>query len=149
MRRLLLAVILGLVVLSAAVAQNTRLPLIIAPPGSGDTDTPTPTDTPTTTPTFTPTGTATNTPTATATGTATSTPTVTATATEEEPGGPCPCDSDSRNCADFSTHAEAQACFDFCVGQGAGDIHKLDQDNDAIACESLPRPEGTRFKVVQ
>ena len=28
--------------------------------------------------------------------------------------------------------------YEFCIAQGAGDIHKLDQENDGLACESLP-----------
>jgi len=52
-------------------------------------------------------------------------------------GAVCSCAGDSLNCNDFSSHAAAQACFDYCVSQGAGDIHKLDQNNDGNACESL------------
>jgi hypothetical protein len=109
MLRLLIAAIAGLVVLSAAIVQTTRLPLIIAPPVEGantptgtptitptgsatptGTLTPTPTETSfstfTSTPTSTPTntGTATNTPTATGTGTVTPTPSVTPTPTSTE-----------------------------------------------------------------
>ena len=55
---------------------------------------------------------------------------------------PCPCDGDKLNCSDFANHNAAQACFNWHVSQGAGDIHKLGalraQDNDGIACESLP-----------
>jgi hypothetical protein len=40
------------------------------------------------------------------------------------------------NCSDFVT--QAQACFDYCVAQGAGDVHELDMDDDGVACESLP-----------
>lgn len=50
----------------------------------------------------------------------------------------CSCAGDSYNCSDFSTHASAQACFNYCQSQGAGDIHRLDQNNDGSACESLP-----------
>ncbi len=50
----------------------------------------------------------------------------------------CSCAGDSYNCTDFSTHASAQACFNYCQSQGAGDIHRLDQNNDGSACESLP-----------
>jgi len=50
----------------------------------------------------------------------------------------CQCDADLYNCSDFSTQAEAQECYEFCLDQGAGDIHKLDYDDDGIACESLP-----------
>jgi hypothetical protein len=135
-----------------------HMPAIIAPSnGSGNTETPTVTatiadaatgtstmtPTPTNTATSTSTGTATDTPTqtstATATGIATDTPTATATATATETEQPpCPCEADTLNCSDFATHSQAQACFNYCVSQGAGDIHKLDQDNDGIACEGLP-----------
>jgi hypothetical protein len=53
-------------------------------------------------------------------------------------GGTCSCSGDTMNCSDFSSHTKAQACFDWCISQGAGDIHKLDQNNDGNACESLP-----------
>ena len=48
------------------------------------------------------------------------------------------CNSDIYNCENFLTHSEAQACFDYCISQGAGDIHGLDHENDGLACESLP-----------
>jgi len=47
------------------------------------------------------------------------------------------CSSDTYNCGDFDTHAEAQAVFEDCGGV-SNDVHKLDRDNDGIACESLP-----------
>ena len=50
----------------------------------------------------------------------------------------CECYADLYNCADFATQAEAQACYEFCLAQGAGDIHRLDADNDGAACELLP-----------
>jgi|GEM_PF-3379426 len=53
-------------------------------------------------------------------------------------GGVCACAGDTLNCKDFSNHAEAQACFSYCMSQGVGDIHKLDENNDGNACESLP-----------
>ena len=58
----------------------------------------------------------------------------------QQPGSSasCSCQADTLNCPDFSTYADAQACFDHCVAQGAGDIHRLDQDNDGLACEGLP-----------
>lgn len=52
-------------------------------------------------------------------------------------GGQCACNGDSLNCSNFQTQAEAQACFNYCIAQGAGDIHKLDENNDGEACESL------------
>jgi hypothetical protein len=48
------------------------------------------------------------------------------------------CYADLYNCSDFATQAEAQACYEYRLGQGAGDIHRLDGDNDGVACESLP-----------
>ncbi|MBL8062562.1 MAG: excalibur calcium-binding domain-containing protein [Anaerolineales bacterium] len=52
--------------------------------------------------------------------------------------GGCSCSSDTLNCSDFSTHESAQSCFDHCISVGAGDIHRLDEDNDGVACEGLP-----------
>ncbi len=51
----------------------------------------------------------------------------------------CSCSSNSYNCGDFTTHAEAQAVHDCCMTQVGYDVHKLDgTDNDGLACESLP-----------
>ncbi|MFC0523888.1 thermonuclease family protein [Pontibacillus salicampi] len=48
------------------------------------------------------------------------------------PNGP------DRDCGDFDTHAEAQAFFE-AAGGPASDPHRLDgNDNDGLACESLP-----------
>lgn len=47
------------------------------------------------------------------------------------------CNSDYYNCGDFNTHAEAQAVFEACGGV-SNDIHRLDRNNDGVACESLP-----------
>lgn len=47
------------------------------------------------------------------------------------------CSYNAYNCSDFSTHAEAQAAFEACGGT-SNDIHRLDQDKDGIACETLP-----------
>lgn len=52
--------------------------------------------------------------------------------------GSCDCSSNKYNCADFSSHADAQACYDYCKSQGEGDVHKLDANKDGNACESLP-----------
>ena len=46
------------------------------------------------------------------------------------------CSSNVYNCDDFSTHEEAQLVFEYCGGIG-NDIHRLDGDEDGIACESL------------
>lgn len=81
----------------------------------------------------------TSTSTSTQTPTATSTATATATATETDVvPGPCRCNADVRNCSDFNTQPEAQACMQFCISQGQGDIHNLDGDANGKACESLP-----------
>ena len=51
----------------------------------------------------------------------------------------CDCSGNIYNCSDFSTHAEAQACYEHCVSVGRGDVHCLDgSDDDGIVCESLP-----------
>lgn len=50
----------------------------------------------------------------------------------------CSCAGNLYNCADFSTHASAQACFDYCISIGRGDVHRLDRDNDGSACENNP-----------
>lgn len=47
------------------------------------------------------------------------------------------CSSNTYNCSDFKTKAEAQAVYDQCGGAG-NDIHKLDSNKDGEACESLP-----------
>ncbi len=44
---------------------------------------------------------------------------------------------DAKNCSDFATWSEAQAWFDTYYPY-YGDVAKLDQNNDLIACESLP-----------
>lgn len=50
---------------------------------------------------------------------------------------PCNCNGPDKNCKDFSTQKDAQACFDYCKGQGFGDCFKLDKDKDQRVCESL------------
>ena len=40
-----------------------------------------------------------------------------------------------RDCGDFSSQSEAQAFYE---AAGAGDPHRLDGDDDGVACESLP-----------
>ena len=51
--------------------------------------------------------------------------------TRYDPDGP------DRDCPDFATQAEAQAFF-IAAGGPARDPHRLDGDNDGIACENLP-----------
>lgn len=50
----------------------------------------------------------------------------------------CDCSGNHYNCADFSTHAQAQACFEYCWSVRGFDVHQLDRDNDRVACEALP-----------
>jgi beta-lactamase superfamily II metal-dependent hydrolase len=57
---------------------------------------------------------------------------------DRESGVPCDCSGPDLNCSDFSTHAEAQRCYDYCKSQGYGDVFRLDGDKDGSACESLP-----------
>lgn len=47
------------------------------------------------------------------------------------------CTVNKYNCSDFMTHFEAQVTYEACGGP-ANDIHKLDNDKDGQACESLP-----------
>lgn len=48
----------------------------------------------------------------------------------------CSCAADLYNCADFANRTDAEACFNQCVREGAGDIHNLDRDWDGLICES-------------
>lgn len=50
-------------------------------------------------------------------------------------GGVCSCKGDTLNCRSFSSQSAAQACFNYCIQKGRGDIHKLDQNNNGLACE--------------
>lgn len=50
----------------------------------------------------------------------------------------CLCGANLYNCSDFSTQRSAQACFDYCWAERGFDVHRLDRDDDGIACESLP-----------
>lgn len=54
------------------------------------------------------------------------------------PTGQYDCSGNIYNCSSFTTHAEAQSAFDYCFTQVGTDIHKLDADNNGVACESLP-----------
>ena len=49
------------------------------------------------------------------------------------------CSGNTYNCGDFKTHQEAQNAFEYCQQEVGKDIHKLDQDKNGDACESLPR----------
>jgi len=56
-------------------------------------------------------------------------------------GSSCPCDchGPDLDCGDFACQPEAQACYEYCLSQGVGDVFRLDGDNDGVACESLRR----------
>jgi len=47
------------------------------------------------------------------------------------------CSDNSFDCEDFETQVEAQQMFEDCSGVD-NDIHELDEDNNGVACESLP-----------
>ena len=51
---------------------------------------------------------------------------------------PCDCSGPDLNCSDFACQPEAQACYEWCISQGFGDVFGLDgYDNDGVACEHL------------
>lgn len=52
----------------------------------------------------------------------------------------CDCNSgDTLNCSNFNRQSQAQACFNKCMQETGRDVHRLDgNDNDGLACESLP-----------
>ena len=65
-------------------------------------------------------------------------PTAPFVSSDEEEAPDCLCTSNQYNCAHFLTHAEAQACYNFCWQETGRDVHRLDGDDDKLACESLP-----------
>lgn len=68
----------------------------------------------------------------------THTPFVLATAPPASGGEVCSC-AGGLDCKDFTTHNQAQACYEYCKSLGHGDVHGLDgNDQDGLACESLP-----------
>jgi micrococcal nuclease len=54
------------------------------------------------------------------------------------PQSTCNCRGPDLDCSDFSSQAQAQACFAACKSQGLGDIFRLDGDHDGRVCERLP-----------
>lgn len=57
----------------------------------------------------------------------------------EPPSAVCDCSGNIYNCSDFSTHNQAQACYNYCMQVVGYDVHGLDgSNNDGLACESLP-----------
>jgi endonuclease YncB( thermonuclease family) len=71
-----------------------------------------------------------------ATGFPTLTPTIdlTASPTTRVAAGLCDCKGPDLDCTDFSTRADAQACYDYCKKLGFGDIFLIDIDHDGLAC---------------
>ena len=67
-----------------------------------------------------------------------------------EPGAICPCfNGDSRSCRDYATQEEAQACYDYCIAQGAGDVHGLDEaGTNGRACIWLPQKQVVPTVVI-
>lgn len=51
------------------------------------------------------------------------------------PSGRCECTGNYYNCDDFAGY-DSQQCFEYCIEQGAGDVHDLDRDDDGFVCES-------------
>jgi hypothetical protein len=52
---------------------------------------------------------------------------------------PCNCNGPDLNCPNFTTHAAAQACWEYCGGKAGGpDPFKLDGNGDGVACQNLP-----------
>ena len=48
----------------------------------------------------------------------------------------CQCISDL-DCPDFSSHNEAQECYEYCFKITGKDFHRLDREKDGLACETL------------
>jgi hypothetical protein len=46
----------------------------------------------------------------------------------------CDCTGDIYDC-EWAMQTAAQACFDYCMESGAGDVHGLDPDHNGKACE--------------
>ncbi|MGZ8892990.1 MAG: hypothetical protein ACXW1R_08710 [Halobacteriota archaeon] len=107
-------------------------------------ETPTITETPTVQATATNVATATKAPTATPTSRPCPTPSLFASITPTPSvitptaSAPCNCNGPDLDCANFATHAQAQACHNYCKSLGKGDVFRLDGDNDGSACELLP-----------
>jgi len=47
----------------------------------------------------------------------------------------CQCVSDL-DCPDFSSHSEAQECYEYCFKITEKDFHRLDREKDGLACEN-------------
>ena len=49
----------------------------------------------------------------------------------------CYCGSNRYNCSYFSSHHEAQRVYECCLEKVGHDVHRLDGDDDGVACEAL------------
>lgn len=47
------------------------------------------------------------------------------------------CSYDLYNCNSFESQEEAQTLYDLCIEYGTIDIHRLDNNNNGVACESF------------
>jgi spermidine/putrescine-binding protein len=45
------------------------------------------------------------------------------------------CSQDKYNCSDFEDQQQAQKVLDYCTQSTGLDIHKLDPDNNEVACD--------------
>ncbi len=54
------------------------------------------------------------------------------------PAGCTICSNNAYNCSDFDFQSDAQACYEFCLGEANEDIHRLDGGGDGLVCERLP-----------
>lgn len=52
-----------------------------------------------------------------------------------QPISDCSCDGNAYNCDDFKTQEEAQACYSRCMDITGKDIHRLDGDQNGLACD--------------
>lgn len=112
---------------SATVTSTPTERISSATPTQAITSSPTPTASVTATASLTPTQTRTHTP----------APTSTVAPTSQPAGPVCDCSHDAYNCGSFPlpNGTSSDECFQYCLSQGAGDIHRLDGDNDGDACE--------------
>ncbi len=56
-------------------------------------------------------------------------------------GAVCSCTDDTLSCKDFPSQNAAQACYNYCVSNGYGDIHRLDQGGQSgVVCEDYDYP---------
>ena len=116
--------------------QQTTEPQPTVAPTSGPEPTAVPTAAPTSAPQprAVPTAAPTSAPQPTAVPTATPTSAPQPTATPTSSGIPSKCSSDQYNCGDFSSQSDAQRMYNYCYPFN-GDIHRLDGDNNGLACD--------------